>query len=134
MRRLQFLTVVFALAGAACSDSNTVVAPTVPDPFTDRFGGTLNRNGGQSFSFTTGRSGNVQATLTSLAPDAALPVGLSLGTWNGTSCQIILANDKAIQGSTINGATTGAGSLCVRVYDVGNVTDPSTYEIQVIHF
>ena len=60
-------------------------------------------------------------------------VGLSLGTWNGTSCQIVLANDKATQAAVVIGTASSAGSLCVRVYDVGNVADPITYEIQVVH-
>jgi hypothetical protein len=75
----------------------------------------------------------VTATLTTLEPDSSLVVGLSLGTWNGQVCQIVLANDSATQGTVITGAVSSFGSLCVRIYDVGNLTGPINYEITVVH-
>lgn len=136
MSRLQILTVVvIATAAAACGDpSITTPTPILPSTVTDTYSGTLNQNGAANFSFVTSQSGNVRAILTALQPDSTLLVGLSLGTWNGTSCQIVLADDKATQNSSIVGTASNAGSLCVRIYDVGNVIDPATYEIQVIHF
>ncbi len=126
---------VLAAAAASCGDGTTTTpTPTVPPTLTDTYSGTLNRNGAASYSFTMSQSGDVQATLTSLAPNATLLVGLSLGTWNGVSCQVVLANDKATTFSRVVGAASGAGSLCVRIYDVGNVTEPVTYEIQVVHY
>ena len=136
MSRLKFLTMVMlAAAAAACSEGTTTTpTPITPPVLTDTYSGTLNTNGAASYTFTTSQSGDVQATLTALAPNSALLVGLSLGTWNGTSCQIVLANDKATQFSRIVGTASSAGSFCVRIYDVGNVIDPATYEIQVAHF
>jgi hypothetical protein len=134
MSRVTFLAMVLAVGAAACgSDLPTTPTPTPPVTVTDTFAGTLNRNGAASYSFTTASSGSVTAALTTLAPDSTLIVGLSLGTWNGFACQIVLANDKATQTSTVVGTASAAGSLCVRVYDVGNVGDPTTYEIQVTH-
>ena len=136
MSRLKMLTLVVCAAAAAACSNNTTTAPTTPtvSTITDTYSGTLNQNGAASFTFTTSQSGNIQATLTALAPDSAVLVGLSLGTWNGTSCQIVLANDKATQFSSITGTVSSSGSLCVRIYDVGKIVDPTTYEIQVIHF
>ena len=123
-----------AIGAAACGDDTpTTPTPTTPVTVTDTFAGSLNRNGAASYSFATAASGNITASITSLAPDSTLIVGLSLGTWNGTSCQIVLANDKASQSSLLIGTASAAGNLCVRVYDVGNVTDPITYELQVNH-
>jgi len=134
MSRVTFLAMILALGAAACgSDLPSTPTPTTPVTVTDTFAGTLNRNGAASYSFTTASSGSVTAALTALAPDSTLIVGLSLGTWNGFACQIVLANDKATQTSTVIGTASAAGSLCVRVYDVGNVSDPTTYEIQVTH-
>lgn len=134
MIRVTFLAMALAVGAAACSsDTPTTSTPTTPVTVTDTFTGTLNQNGAASYSFTTAASGNVTAMLTTLAPDSALIVGLSLGTWSAGSCQIVLANDKATQFSTVVGTASAAGNLCVRVYDVGNVAAPATYEIQVNH-
>ena len=134
MSRFQFVAVALALSAAACG-SDTPTTPTVTSPVTvtDTFAGALTRSGAVSYTFITASSGSIVARLSTLAPDSALVVGLSLGTWNGLSCQVVLANDKATQASTVLGTATGSGSLCVRIYDVGNVVDPTTYEIQVNH-
>jgi hypothetical protein len=134
MSRLRFLVVVLALGAAACgSDTTTTPTTTTPVTVTDTFAGTLTPNGGASYSFTTAQSGNVTATLSSLTPDSTLVVGLALGTWNGNSCQVIIRKDQATQSSYVIGAASAAGSLCVTIYDVGNVVDPATYQIQVNH-
>lgn len=135
MSRLQFLAVVLALSAAACGDDSSigVITPPTPTTVTDTFGGTLNQNGAESYPFITSSSGGVTATLSTLAPDSALEVGLSLGTWNGSACYVVIAKDKATQSSSVLGQASSAGSLCVRIYDVGNVTDPVTFEVQVVH-
>ena len=135
MSRMRLFIVVFALGAAACgSTAASTTAPTTQTTITDTYGGTLNQNGGASFSFVTSQSGNVSAAITLLEPDATLLVGLGLGTWNGTACQVVLANDKATLNSFIVGAADRSGNLCVRVYDVGKVVDPILYEIQVTHY
>jgi hypothetical protein len=135
MSRFTFLTVALALTAAACG-SDTPTTPTTPaaPTVTSTFSGELNKNGGDTFSFATAQSGTMTATLSALGPDSALIVGLALGTWNGNACQIILPKDNATQGSQVIGQGSSAGNYCVRIYDVGNVVDPITYEIQVVHF
>jgi hypothetical protein len=72
------------------------------------------------------------AQIVDLQPDGQSPVGISLGTWNGSICQIVLANDVAIQGSVVLGATNTAGDFCVRIYDAaGSVAREQTYVIEV---
>ena len=134
MRALAAVAILAALVSAACGSgtSGTTTTPTNPVT-TDSFTGTLTRNGAGTFTFITARSGSVTATLVSLGPDSGLTVGLSLGTWNGNACQTVLAKDNAVQSSSIVGSASAAGSLCVRVYDVGNVTDPVAYQIDVAH-
>lgn len=134
MSRLRFLAVVLALGASACgNDTPTTPTTTTPVTVTDTFAGTLTPSGAASYSFTTAASGNVIATISSLAPDSALVVGLALGTWNGNACQVVISKDQATQSSYVTGAASSAGSLCVRIYDVGNVVDPATYQIQVNH-
>jgi hypothetical protein len=126
-----------ALGQAACSDDiNTAnpIEPT-PNPVTETFTGTLTPNGAKTEPFTVTRSGVVTAALASLAPNAGVTVGLSLGIWNGTasSCQTIISNDIATVGTTIVGTAERDGRLCVRVYDAaGTLPQATNYEVTVV--
>jgi hypothetical protein len=124
-----------ALAAAACgsNDPSTPTSPTTPTTVTETYTDSIGRNGARTHNFSSSSSGTVTATLTTLAPDSALVVGLSLGTWNGSSCQLVITNDAATQGTVLTGGVSSLGSLCVRIYDVGNITTPITYEITVVH-
>jgi hypothetical protein len=100
--------------------------------FTETFTGALNTNGAASSPFTAKTGGTVTATLTTVAPDATIVVGIFLGTWTGSACQVVVANDNAVQGAVISGTVTSAASLCVRIYDVGKVVSPVNYTITVV--
>jgi hypothetical protein len=134
MSRLRFLVVAFALSAVACGGSTTTApTPATPVTVTDTFAGTLNPNGAFSYQFTTAASGTVTATLATLAPNSTLIVGIALGTFTQNACQIVLSKDSATQSSFIVGQASQANTYCVRIYDVGNVVDPATYELQVNH-
>ena len=82
----------------------------------------------------SGASGTVTATLTTLAPDSTVQIGLSLGTWNGSACSVQIDNASATQGAVISGTVSGAINLCVRIYDAAaKLTGPETYTITVVH-
>jgi hypothetical protein len=138
-RRFLFATLVVALPAlwmSACGgeDPFTPTTPTTTTiPTVATFSGVLGRNGATSYPFNTTASGSVRASITALSPDSALVIGFSLGTWNGAVCNIVFANDAATQGTVVNGTVSSFGSLCVRIYDVGNVTEPVSYEITVEH-
>lgn len=119
---------------AACSE-DLITAPSPSDPvtFTETFSGTVARSGGQTHPFLTQASGTVTATITALGPDNTIKVGFALGTWNGSSCQLVIVKDDAGASTAIIGAVSAVGSLCVRIYDVGQITTPAEYEIQVVH-
>src|SRR5215217_7258698 len=114
-------TLSTTLTIAGCSDDTPPPAdPTPPASITETFTDTLNVNGARTHPFAAQRAGSVIASLTSLAPDDTVTIGLSLGTWNGTSCQVVLANDNAtLTSGTVVASASSTGSLCVRVYDVG---------------
>lgn len=138
MRRVTLaFTLVLPLLGAGCgNDLLTATSPsTPPTVVTDTFTGTVTRNGATSHPFPIASSagGEVTATLKSIAPDGAAVVGMSLGTWNGTGCQAIISNDRATVSSAILGRATSAGTLCVRIFDVGALSGPQDYEVQVAH-
>jgi hypothetical protein len=146
MRRLsnRFATTLLALAipalgAAGCDNSNTtdstLASTTTPSTsVTETYAGTVTINGAVSFNFTAAGAGTVTGTIKSLAPTSTSTIGLALGTWNGSACQIVIANDNATTNATVVGATSSAGVLCVRVYDVGKLTTAQTVEINVTHF
>lgn len=126
------------LSAGACDNTvndtgTTPTTPTTPTTFTESFTGTLNPNGGATHSFIVAVGGIVTATLKEVAPDSTLQIGLSLGTWNGLTCQIVLASDVAAQGTTVTGAVSSGGTLCARVYDSGKLIESITYAIDVVH-
>jgi hypothetical protein len=138
MHRLisRFVPIVAAsliMAGCGNSPDESVVAPP-PPTLTENFSGTLTLNGGTTFPFAVTLAGNITAQLTTLSPDSTKPVGLSVGTWNGSICQIILPNDNSVQGSVVVGTASTTGSYCVRIYDAaGTVVNPQMYTIDVFH-
>jgi len=118
---------------AACGGTNNFAQPTgsTPLPVTETFTGTIEKNGARTYPFVAQAGGTVTASLTAVSPDVVL--GVSLGTWNGLACQIIIANDKAVIGTVVTGTASAIGNLCARVYDVGSVTESTEYTLSVFH-
>ena len=127
--------VLLAFVAAACDDDviTTPITPTVPK--TESFSGVVTQSGAATHNFDVGAAGSVVATLKSIGADNTLVVSFSLGTWTGTACSIVLANDAATGGAILTGTMTGIGTLCARVGDVGNVpSGPGVaYTIEVVH-
>ena len=140
MRRVTLAcTLLLPLLVAGCGDDDDNATPTSPSnptvTVTDTFTGTLVRNGGTSHPFpvVSAAGGDVTATLKAVTPNTESLVGMSLGTWNGSACQAVIANDRAVVAASIIGRATSTGTLCLRIYDVGTITDPQDYEVEVIH-
>jgi len=153
MRRLFWravLLVAVAVVASACDDNNNLSTPTGPTTpptvLTETFKGTLFKNAAYTHTFTVTDAGDVSVFLLQSVDPAnpdnnAVPIGVSLGTWNGISCAVVIANDSILpvntdtpsQG-TLSGRATAAGNLCVRVYDVGFVRGSVTYELLIDHF
>jgi len=127
------LTIAILAMGACSNDALTNPVTTAPCPCTDGFSGTLSKNGAFSHTFTTTNLGAVTTTIVSLAPNSAQILGLQLGVWNGVSCTAASSTDTATTGSSITLNASAAGVLCVRLYDVGFITDPVLYQLQVVH-
>ncbi len=132
------LIAFLAATAAACDDNDLPTTPTTPTvtDVTETYTGTLQRNGGLTYTFRNTSAGTLTATLSSLDPDTAAAIGLAIGTWNQNqfACQLILANDAAFEGATVVGTTQGAAELCVRIYDSrGELTGPIGFTITVTH-
>jgi hypothetical protein len=117
-------------AGACSSDDESVTGPPPTTTVTETFSGVLTLNGARVHSFTVSAPGGITALLTTLTPNN--PVGLNLGTWNGSICQVILFNPSAIQGSVNVGQTSATGTFCVVIHDAaGTAVEPQTYAVEV---
>jgi len=131
------------LSTAACSDNTlsqlAAASTTTPQTFTDTYTGTLSQNGAFQHIFTIQTLGAVTVTIINLSPNTSTQiVGLSLGVWTGAQCSTSpqtggAANDQATAGSAITLNATAAGNLCARLYDVGFVTQPVFYTLQITH-
>jgi hypothetical protein len=127
--------VLTALLAAGCGEDDPPTGPSAPPPvaLTETFSGTLTVNGAVTNPFSVTTVGELSARLASLSVEGAV-VGLSLGTWNGQVCQLILTNDNATMNTTVPGSASTIGAFCVRIYDVGKLTGPVDFEITVTHF
>ena len=141
IRRVPLLMLIAGMA-VACGDKNNSSTPTgpttLPPVLTETFSGTLIKNSAFTHPFAVGDAGDVSVFLTvsvdASNPDNTIPIGVSLGTWNGSSCAVVIANDNVAQGSSITGRATAATNLCVRVYDVGFVPGSANYELLIDHY
>ena len=132
-----FLAVCVLTGAAACGDDDEPTTPTEPTrpTVTETFSGRVTVNGAQTHGFTATGSGRIDVTLTTLSPDSAVRVGLTLGTLNQLgACQVVISNDNATQGTLVAGNAGAAGNFCVRVHDVGQLAEPTEYTLTVVHF
>ena len=129
---------LWACGGGAVESIQPTPEPTV---LIVTFSGTLGRNSAFTHPFAVTDSGNVSVYLLTSAdtrnPEtSAIPLGVSLGTWNGSACAVVIANDQMAPGTSLplTGRATAAGNLCVRVYDVGYVPVSANYELLIDHY
>jgi hypothetical protein len=130
------VAVASLMAGACGSDNETPTTPTTPTTpvtTTETFSGDLKVNGAATHVFLVLAAGTVTVQLTAVDPSGSPTVGVSMGTWNGSACQVVIANDAAALNAIVTGQVTAATSLCARVYDAGKLTDPLTYTSTVVH-
>jgi len=144
-RSLLHATLVLGLAVALAGCDNIDESPFTPPPpnwVTTNLSGSLALRGAETRTFVvaqTGQSQNITVTMTAVTrqdeqePDGPIVLGMALGTWNGAICQLALVNDSAFAGTTIVGQVSGFGTLCVRVYDTGQLPAPVNYSIDVVH-
>jgi hypothetical protein len=120
--------------GAGCADDDPIAAPIeTPVAVDETFTGTVNVNGASSHIFSTERPGQAIVRLESLAPDPAAIVSLIFGSWNGSYCSVVFVKDDATTGSTMIG-NASPGAFCVRLSDIGHLTEATSYSVKVTHF
>lgn len=127
--------VVLAVLLAGCdSGTDSPTTPTDPTPtpaqVTEVLTGELTKGATKVHPISVG-TGVVRATLSSLSPVATTLIGTGIGLWDGTTCTAVTptaVETSSMQvGATLTGTAMSPVSLCVKVYDVGNIPDGTTY-------
>ena len=128
------LVLLAMLTSWGCGDDSST-SPTSPTPTytTDTYTGTLNASETGQHAFTAKTAGSITITVTTLSPTTTLTMGIGLGTWNGAACNVTLTTSAATQGSAYNASATSAGNFCVTIFDIGNITETTTYTLTVTH-
>jgi len=132
--RLLLLPLAAAMSGCGGTINDLPTTPT-PVPVTETFTGTININGAETQNVFTGATGAVIATITSLGDNPPAKIGFSMGTLATTgNCSAVITKDDAVVTTALTGTVSSlAGSLCVRVYDVGALTESVPYTFTVTH-
>lgn len=131
---LLVLLAMFTLSGCGDDSTNLPTGPSAnPTYVTDSYTGTLNATETGTHPFTAKTAGTITITLTTLLPTSTLTMGIGLGTWNGSACNVTLTTGAATQGSSFNASATSAGNFCVTIFDIGNITEATSYTLTVTH-
>jgi hypothetical protein len=130
------LAIVAAVTGGGCNLFNNSDSPSspTPDTSTETFGGTIVQGANRpTFTVTVTQTGPVTVTLTTMSPSVAM--GLGIGTASGTTgCTLTSSNTSVLAGSVPQlTVTEPAGTYCISLYDVGNLTGTATFTVTVSH-
>jgi hypothetical protein len=135
MRRHGLIVLVLVMLCAGCGTLGNLFSSTSPSSgtSTDTFSSSLTVGGASVSSFTVAQSGTVTVTLTALG--VAGPVGLGIGTPNGTtSCVMTSSSASVVPGASPQiSATENAGNYCVEIFDPGTLTASTTFSFTVVH-
>ena len=140
----------FALVGTlslwllACDDSSSPTAPVEEEEvvevetLTESFSGTLALGETSCHDFSTLQLGDIDMTITSLAPLDTLTVGMGIGTEDSESAEgcAIFASDSSVRvGDVLRSVQLAAGEYCLCVFDVGNIfaSETVSYSAEVTH-
>ena len=139
-RSILSLLVATVMCGACGKDSTTSPSTTTEvQRGTEVFGGTLGVGDSQFYSFTVSQDATTEVTLLSLRAVGSLTstlttvVGLGLGTPSGTECALRSAVTSAPGLTKQITVTTNVSTYCVKIADVGNLTNAVDYTVRILH-
>ena len=127
-----------ALFVTACGKSNSPSTPTrtpAAASKSERYVATMGVGGSSFYSFAVNDYGTVNVTLTAVSgvDDPSVAIGLGLGVPSGFGCAPSSATTTAAGSTPQITNTYEVGVYCLRVYDVGNLTGPLTFDVTVAH-
>jgi hypothetical protein len=112
-----------------------IAAPDInPEPVTDRFSTDLGIGGTSSRAFNARIDGTVSLTLQAIGPPPSLQVGFALGVprQDGTGCLVSKVVATGSGSSPQISMQVDRGSYCVRVADLGTMTAPTSFTVQIV--
>lgn len=123
---------LLASLAAACG-TDTTIAPSTTSSTTLAFSSAVVPGGASSRAFVVSKAGTLTVTLSS-AGAATTIVGLGLGIPNpsGTGCNLTTAVTTTPGANPQLTASVDAGAYCVRIYDVGTLTDSVGFAITIV--
>ena len=107
--------------------------PTPVERESVTFNGRLEQAGVFVGTFPVKNAGGVRVILNSLVgADTNITAvgGLAVGTWDGSSCSLVVKNESATFSTVVTG-TAIVGDYCVQLYDVGKFSEAVNYSMEV---
>jgi len=123
-------------APSTTTTTTTTTTPVTTPTTSEVFAASLNVGSAAFYSFNIVANGTVNVTLNSVngtGVPATVQLGLGIGTPGGTDC-VTQASVTAGAGTApqLTG-TYGPGLFCVRVYDVGNLSNTASFRVTIAH-
>ncbi len=133
--RLSLWAMVAAVA-TGCSDAATPTSATsTTEPITAfTFSSTFTARGSASRSFTSIAPGEIALTLTAASPDVRLGIGVGIPRPDGSGCNLTQAAEVGAGSGPHITIAADPGTWCVRVYDLGSVSERVAFSLDVTHF
>jgi len=112
--------------------TTTAAAPTVSEEFSS----VVPVGGSKFYSFTTSTYGTINLTLASvggsLVPSTVM-LGLGLGQPSGTECVTTSTVNTAAGSAVQLTGAYNAGVYCARVFDIGNLFAPASFNVTIAY-
>ena len=125
------IAALLAVSAAGCGETNTPTLPT--QPTTISFSNSLYPGGSAWRSVKVDDNAKVTIQFVSILPQTTIATRLSFGTFDGTNCNLTQSVD------TITSATdpqitvdVNPGNYCVRIADIGQVTQIATFSVSIV--
>jgi hypothetical protein len=124
------------LAGSVNFGVRITIAPSSnasATAVTETFGSNLAILGTAIRSFVVMKAGTISITLTTLTTTAQVGLGLGIPRSDGTGCLLYTSLNTAAGTAAQITSNAETGTYCVEVYDVGNLTLPTTFSGSIAH-
>jgi hypothetical protein len=128
--------VVVCVGSIACGAKTPTEPAPVYDLKTETFTGNVTTGGKTQFSFTIVNPGDIQISITALAPLSTITMGIGLGFWDAptSACVEQLSTPAATLNVSFAATPSSAGEYCVTIFDTGNVQTSSDFTLTVTHY
>ena len=116
---------------AGCGDANLPTLPTVPT--TISFTNSLYPGGSVWRSIAVSENAKVTVQFVSILPQTTIATRVSFGTFDGTNCNLTQSVDTVSSSDDPQiSVDVNAGNYCVRVADIGQVTQIATFSVTIV--